>query len=154
WGPLAGLPCTEWIARCAAQVLRDERPDLTLVYLPHLDYDPQRFGPDACDLPRLVAELDRTCEPLLDAARAVGAEVWGVSEYGHVPVSRAVQPNRALRQAGLLTARPGPFGEQLDTFESRAFAVCDHQLAHVYVRDPADVVRVRDVLVALPGMTR
>src|SRR6266511_3167387 len=53
WGPMAGLPCTQWIARCAAEVLRDEKPDLTLVYLPHLDYDPQRYGPDGCDMARL-----------------------------------------------------------------------------------------------------
>jgi len=154
WGPMAGLPCTAWIARCAAEVLRTERPDLTLVYLPHLDYDPQRFGPLGCDLPRLVGELDAACAPLLEAARAAGARVWVVSEYGHVPVARAVQPNRALRQAGLLAARPGPFGESLDTFASRAFAVCDHQLAHVYVNDPADLPRVRDLIAGLPGVAR
>ena len=61
WGPMSGLPCTQWIARCAAEVVRDERPDLTLVYLPHLDYDPQRFGPAGCDMPRLVRELDDAC---------------------------------------------------------------------------------------------
>src|SRR5262245_36738415 len=105
WGPKAGLPCTQWIARCAAEVVRTERPDLTLVYLPRLDYDTQRFGPDGCDLPRLVGELDAACEPLLDAARAAGARVWVVNEYAHVPVRQAVQPNRALRKAGLLTVR-------------------------------------------------
>jgi predicted AlkP superfamily pyrophosphatase or phosphodiesterase len=154
WGPMAGLPCTQWIARCAAEVLRGERPDLTLVYLPHLDYDPQRFGPQGCDLPRLVRELDNACAPLLDTAREVGARVWVVSEYGHVEVRRAVLPNRALRQAELLTVRPGPFGEMPDLFNSRAFAVCDHQLAHVYVSDPADLPRVRDVLAPLPGVAR
>jgi predicted AlkP superfamily pyrophosphatase or phosphodiesterase len=154
WGPMAGLPCTQWIARCAAEVLRRERPDLTLVYLPHLDYDPQRFGPKGCDMPRLVGELDAACAPLLDAARDAGARVWVVSEYGHVQVSRAVLPNRALREAGLLTVRPGPFGENLDTFTSRAFAVCDHQLAHVYVADNADRPRVRDVLLGLKGVAR
>lgn len=154
WGPAAGLPCTQWIARCAAEVLRDERPDLTLVYLPHLDYDPQRFGIEGSDLPRLVRELDDACGPLLDASRAAGARVWVVSEYGHCTVRHAVEPNRALRRAGLLTARPGPFGETLDTFNSRAFAVCDHQLAHVYVTDPADVNRVRDVLNSLSGVGR
>jgi predicted AlkP superfamily pyrophosphatase or phosphodiesterase len=154
WGPMAGLPCTEWIARCAAEVLRRERPDLTLVYLPHLDYDPQRFGPQGCDLPRLAGELDAGCAPLLDAARAAGARVWVVSEYGHVQVHRAVLPNRALRQAGLLTVRPGPFGESLDTFTSRAFAVCDHQIAHVYVADDSDRERVRDVLLGLKGVAR
>jgi predicted AlkP superfamily pyrophosphatase or phosphodiesterase len=154
WGPLAGLACTEWIAGCAAEVVRAEQPDLTLVYLPHLDYDPQRFGPQACDLPRLVGELDTACVPLLEAIQAVGASAWVVSEYGHVQVNRPVLPNRALRQAGLLEARPGPFGETLETFTSRAFAVCDHQLAHVYVNDPADDARVRDVLAALPGLGR
>lgn len=154
WGPMAGLPCTEWIARCAAEVLRDQPPDLTLVYLPHLDYDPQRFGPDGCDMARLVGQLDAACRPLLEAARAAGARVWVVSEYGHVPVRRAVLPNRALRQAGLLAARPGPFGETLDTFASEAFAVCDHQLAHVHVANPESVPRVRDVVAGLPGVSR
>ncbi len=172
WGPMSGLPCTEWIARCAAEVLRRERPDLTLVYLPHLDYDPQRFGPSSltpCPSPpeggrgvgvrranmrRLVGELDDACAPLLDAACATGARVWVVSEYGHVQVNRAVLPNRALREAGLLAVRPGPFGENLDTFTSRAFAVCDHQLAHVYVANDADRPRVRDVLAGLKGVAR
>jgi predicted AlkP superfamily pyrophosphatase or phosphodiesterase len=154
WGPFAGLGCTQWIARCAAEVLRQERPDLTLVYLPHLDYDPQRFGPAGCDMSRLVAELDDAAAPLLDAARDIGARVWVVSEYGHVQVKRPVQPNRALRQAGLLTVRPGAFGETLDPFTSRALAVCDHQLAHLYVNDPADVPRVRAVISDLPGVAR
>lgn len=154
WGPKAGLPCTQWIARCAADILASDHPDLTLVYLPHLDYDPQRFGPSGCDMPRLVGELDSACEPLLDAVQRVGARVWVVSEYGHVDVTQVVQPNRALRRAGLVAARPGPFGEVLDLFESRAFAVCDHQLAHVYVPDPADLPQVRDLLLGLEGVER
>lgn len=154
WGPMAGRGCTEWIARCAASVLRDRRPDLTLVYLPHLDYDPQRFGPSGCDMKKAVQELDDACEPLLAQARASGARVWVVSEYGHGSVQRAVFPNRALRQAGLLDVRPGPFGETLETFTSRAFAVCDHQLAHVYVRDAEDLPRVRDCLREIPGVGR
>jgi predicted AlkP superfamily pyrophosphatase or phosphodiesterase len=154
WGPMAGLPCTQWIARCAADVLRAKRPDLTLVYLPHLDYDPQRFGPSGCDMPKLVRELDDACVPLLDAATEVGARLWVVSEYGHCDVSRPVYLNRALREAGLLVVRRGPFGEQLETFLSRAFAVCDHQVAHVYVRDSADVGRTRNALAGLPGVAR
>jgi hypothetical protein len=154
WGPLAGLPCTAWIARCAAEVLRQDVPDLTLVYLPHLDYDPQRFGADGCNWPRLVAELDAACEPLLEAAHAVGARVWVVSEYGHVSVRQAVQPNRALRQAGLLSVRPGPFGENLDTFESRAFAVCDHQIAHIYGKNPSSLSAAHEVIGGLPGVAR
>ncbi len=154
WGPGAGLPCTAWIARCAAEVLRSKRPDLSLVYLPHLDYEPQRRGPSGCDMPRLVRELDDACEPLLDAARSLGARVWVVSEYGHCDVNRAIPLNRVLRRAGLLGVRPGPFGEMLDTFGSRAFAVCDHQLAHVYVDRPEDVPRVKEVLEQEAGVAR
>lgn len=154
WGPLAGLPATQWIARCAAEVLREDRPDLTLVYLPHLDYDLQRFGPEGAELPRVVRELDEACAPLLDAAGQVGARVWVVNEYAHVQVRQPVLLNRSLRRAGLLAVRPGPFGENLETFHSRAFAVCDHQLAHVYVREAGDVARVREVVQALPGVAR
>lgn len=154
WGPGSGLASTEWIGRCAERVLRDERPDLTLVYLPHLDYDPQRFGPQGCDMPKLVRELDNACAPVLDAAASFGAQVWVVSEYGHCQVSRPVYLNRILREAGLLAVRMGPFGEQLDTFASRAFAVCDHQLAHVCVADADDHARVRELLTATAGVAR
>ncbi|SIN82277.1 Predicted pyrophosphatase or phosphodiesterase, AlkP superfamily [Singulisphaera sp. GP187] len=154
WGPGAGLPCTDWIARCAASLLKSAPPDLSLVYLPHLDYEPQRQGPTNSDMTRLVGELDAACIPLLDAARQVGARVWVVSEYGHCDVSRPILINRLLRKAGLLVARDGPFGEVLETFQSRAFAVCDHQLAHIYVRDVQDIERVRDLLLGQPGVAQ
>lgn len=154
WGPLAGLPSTQWIAAAAALTLVDQRPDLSLVYLPHLDYDPQRFGPSGCDIPKLVRELDEAAAPLLDAAKAIDARVWVISEYGHCDVTTPIHPNRALRMAGMLSVRPGPFGEQLDLYDSRAFAVCDHQLAHVYVRDPGAVPRVVETLNQLPGVDR
>jgi predicted AlkP superfamily pyrophosphatase or phosphodiesterase len=154
WGPSAGLPCTQWIARAAAEVFDRERPELTLVYLPHLDYDPQRFGPGGCDMARLVGELDAACDPLLERARSAGARVWVMSEYGHCDVSRPVLLNRMLRESGLLSVRPGPFGETLDTFTSRAFAVCDHQLAHVYVSQDQDLERTRDLITREPGVDR
>jgi len=154
WGPMAGLPCTTWIARCAAAVLKQDRPDLTLVYLPHLDYDPQRFGPAGSDMPRLVRELDDACLPLLEAAQATGTEVWIVSEYGHCQVQAPIYPNRLLREKGYLKVRLGPFGEQLETYASRAFAVCDHQVAHVYIGDPDDIPRVHELLSQVPGIGR
>jgi predicted AlkP superfamily pyrophosphatase or phosphodiesterase len=154
WGPMAGLPSTDWIARCSAEVVREKKPSFSLVYLPHLDYEPQRRGPSGCDMAKHVKELDDACEPLLAAANEIGADVWVVSEYGHCDVSRVVEPNRALRRAGLLRVRPGPFGEQVDLYDSLAFAVCDHQFAHVSVRDSADVPVVRDILAPLPGVAK
>ncbi len=154
WGPKAGLPCTRWIARAAAETVTLERPDLTMAYLPHLDYDPQRYGPGACDMRKLVRQLDDACAPLLDAAKNAGADVWVVSEYGHCDVNLPVYLNRVLRDLGYLAVRHGPFGEQLETFQSRAFAVVDHQVAHVYVRDPKDVKHVRDLLTGVPGVAK
>ena len=105
-------------------------------------------------MPKLVKQLDDFCAPVLDAAKVLGARVWVVSEYGHCDVSRPVYLNRALRTAGLLTVRRGPFGEQLEPYLSRAFAVCDHQVAHVYVREAEDIHKVRDVLTNEPGVAR
>ena len=152
WGPSSGLRSTEWIAHCAARQLEVERPELTLVYLPHIDYDPQRFGPSGSEMPRLARELDTACAPLLDAASKVGARVWVVSEYGHCDVSHPILLNRVLRKAGLLSVRPGPFGETLDTFGSRAFAVCDHQLAHIYVSRPDDLSVVAELVASERGV--
>ncbi|HZF00076.1 MAG TPA: nucleotide pyrophosphatase/phosphodiesterase family protein [Planctomycetota bacterium] len=139
WGPKAGLPSSDWIARASALVLRQNKPDLTLVYLPHLDYDYQRVGPGSL---KTLMELDAAAGHVIEAAREIGAKVVVVSEYGLVPVSRPVYLNQALRRAGWLQVRDGPYGERLETFESKAFAVVDHQLAHVYVRGlPLDEVR-------------
>jgi Type I phosphodiesterase / nucleotide pyrophosphatase len=156
WGPKAGLPCSLWIAGCAAEIIKAHQPELTLVYLPHLDYGPQRFGPSGCDMARLTGELDQACAVVLDAASACGARVWIVSEYGHTDVARPILLNRALREAGLLKVRPGPFGEMLDTFGSDAFAVCDHQVAHVYVgkADDRAAGRARELIGAMAGVAR
>jgi predicted AlkP superfamily pyrophosphatase or phosphodiesterase len=154
WGPMAGEQSTQWIAASAALVLLDHRPDLTLVYLPHLDYEPQRFGPCGCDMPRIVRELDDACAPLLEASETMGAQVWVVSEYGHCDVKGPVMLNRVLRTAGFLEVRKGPSGEQLDLFSSRAFAVCDHQLAHIYVTKPEDIPLVRDTLKSVAGIAQ
>src|SRR5262249_53507893 len=126
------------------------KPQLTLVYLPHLDYDFQRFGPVA---PERVAEVDRCAGLVLDAAAEIGAQVVVVSEYGIVSVSRAVEINRVVRREGLLAVRDGPFGEMLHTHDSRALAVCDHQLAHVYLNG-VDKPAARKLLEALPGVDR
>ena len=155
WGPMAGIKSTQWIADCSAHFLTGYCVnDLTLVYLPHLDYEPQRRGPGGCDMPKHVKELDDACAPILDAAAKAGAEVWIVSEYGHCDVTTPVYLNRVLHKAGLLTVHRGPFGDQLDLYASRAFAVVDHQVAHISVKHPADVPRVCDLLRATPGVAR
>ena len=153
WGPMAGLPSSDWIAKATAKVMRDKQPTLTLCYLPHLDYDYQRLG-DAADDSKLVGEVDDCAGLVLDAAADIGAKVLVVSEYGLKPVDQPIYLNRVLRREGLLQVRPGPFGEILDVHESRAFAVCDHQAAHVYVKDPDDIAPACRQLEATAGVAR
>ncbi len=152
WGPAAGLPSSRWICRAAEQVMARHNPDLTLVYVPHLDYDLQRFGPSAPQAAAAAAELDGVLGPLLDAARARGATVVVLSEYGITEARRPVDVNRALRSAGLLRVHTQDGMEYLDPWTSRAFAVADHQIAHVYVADPADTEAVRKLCTDLPGV--
>ena len=152
WGPGAGIESSRWIAHSALHVLEHQRPTLTLVYLPHLDYDLQRFGPNHPAIPAQVAEVDALCGLLIEKARRAGAHVVALSEYGITEVSRPVHINRALRQAGWLKVRLEQGREQLDAGASDAFAVADHQLAHVYVARPELIPEVASVLRKLPGV--
>ncbi|GGO32470.1 nucleotide pyrophosphatase/phosphodiesterase family protein [Microbispora bryophytorum] len=152
WGPGAGIASSTWICRAAEHVMTTHNPDLTLAYIPHLDYDLQRFGPSDPRAAAAAAELDTVLTPLLDAAAAQGRTVVCVSEYGITDVSRPVDVNRLLRAEGLLRVHTQDGMEYLDPWTSRAFAVADHQVAHVYVSDPADVPTVAALCASLPGV--
>jgi predicted AlkP superfamily pyrophosphatase or phosphodiesterase len=154
WGPTADIESTRWIGRCALRILAQQRPTLTLVYLPHLDYNLQRLGPADPAIARDVAAVDAVCGELIEAARGMDADVVVLSEYGITPVDRPVHVNRALREAGLLAVREELGREQLDAGASEAFAVADHQLAHVYVARPERVPEVARLLRSLPGVER
>jgi predicted AlkP superfamily pyrophosphatase or phosphodiesterase len=155
WGPLTDISSTDWIARASLHVMETRNPTLTLAYLPHLDYNLQRLGPDLAH-PRIqqdLRELDAVCGSLIDYAAASGREVIVVSEYGITPVRDAVHINRALREAGLIAVRPEEFGREiLDPGASAAFAVADHQVAHVYVNDGSRLFEVRSVLEKVDGI--
>jgi predicted AlkP superfamily pyrophosphatase or phosphodiesterase len=157
WGPMTDISSTDWIARATLHVMQTRDPTLTLAYLPHLDYNLQRLGPDLAH-PRIqqdLAELDAACGTLIDFAAASGREVIVVSEYGITPVTDAVHVNRALREAGLIRVRPEEHGrEVLDAGASAAFAVADHQVAHVYVNDRSRLGEVRALLERLEGVER
>lgn len=152
WGPTASLRSSQWIVDATRKIMREERSDLVMAYLPHLDYDLQRFGPDSPEADRAAAELDTALAPLLDDALAAGVTVIALAEYGIAPARQPVDINRVLRAEGLLEVYTQAGLEQLDPWTSRAFAVADHQVAHVYVADPRDVPRVRDLLRHVPGV--
>lgn len=154
WGPTAAIASTRWIAESFATAFDHARPDLAWVYLPHLDYDLQRFGPTGPHLAGNLRALDAEVGKVIAHARARDARVVVVSEYG---IERAHQPvaiNRALRRAGLLATVRNAAGELLDPGASRAFAVCDHQLAHVYCADAAAAAAAATALAGIAGIER
>ncbi|GLF98334.1 alkaline phosphatase family protein [Streptomyces yaizuensis] len=154
WGPGADLVSSRWIVDATRHIMTTHDPDLTLCYLPHLDYDLQRHGPDGPHARRAAAALDAALAPLLDDADRQGRTVVALSEYGITPVSRPVDINRALRSAGLLEVHTQDGMEYLDPMASRVFAVADHQIAHVYARGPDDLAAAHRVLAGLPGVER
>ena len=154
WGPMTDASATQWIADAAVAIDEKHDPTLSLVYLPHLDYALQRRGPDDPANRVDLGELDAICGGLIDHYHGRGAKVIVLSEYGIAPVSRPVHLNRALRDAGLLQIRMEEGRELLDAGASVAFAVADHQVAHVYVNDRGAEQKVKEVLERTAGVGR
>jgi predicted AlkP superfamily pyrophosphatase or phosphodiesterase len=154
WGPAADIRSTRWIVDAALAVIQEHDPALALVYLPHLDYDHQRYGPDDPRSVAAVGELDAEAARLIDAAQAGGATVIAMSEYGIEAANRPVFLNRLLHERGYLYVQETSHGELLDAGASRAFCVADHQVGHVYVRDRGDLGKIKDFLSNVEGVAQ
>lgn len=152
WGPGANIKSTQWIAR--ASMFTDDKynPTLTLIYLPHLDYCLQKFGPDLSKIGSELQEVDKVVEELVHFYENKGTRVILLSEYGIAPVSRPIHVNRLLREHGLLQIRVERGLELLDAGASKAFAVADHQVAHIYINDAAVKEEVKRLLEKLAGI--
>ena len=154
WGPKADIRSSAWIAACAREVFDTHRPTLNLIYLPHLDYNLQRLGPDDPAIHEDVRAIDQVAGELIEHLRAGGADIMVVSEYGIEQAVGHVHINRVLREAGYLSVQETLGWELLDFGASRAFAVTDHQVAHVYVREARDRDAVAQLLAGVPGIER
>lgn len=152
WGPKANLKSSEWILGAARLAIEYVDPDLLLCYAPGLDYDIQRFGPDHEITRATLKAGDAMFGRFLAYLESQGREVVVVSDYGFTEVSAPVLPNVALRQAKLLEVDAAANGEWLEPGASQAFAVCDNQVAHIYISDDRDVEQVRRLLLELDGV--
>ena len=152
WGPAASIVSSRWIADASVLVHERHRPTLTMIYLPQLDYALQKLGPDHPDIPGHVRAIDAVVGTLIDYFEQQDARIVLLGEYGVEPVATVVHVNRVLREAGLLRVRLERGGELLDAGASDAFAVADHQVAHVYVRDTGRVDAVRALCRRIDGV--
>ncbi|MDQ2075263.1 alkaline phosphatase family protein [Marinimicrobium sp. ABcell2] len=151
WGPATSIKSSQWIADAAKYVEEKHRPSLQLVYLPHLDYGLQKYGPEG-DVGQDLEEIDAVVGDLLNYFQGQGCRVMVLSEYGIQKVTRAVHPNRLLREAGMLSLKVDLGREYLDFDTCRAFSVSDHQIAHIYIHNPDDIAAVRAVFDQVPGI--
>ena len=152
WGPAAGIASSEWIAASAKWVEEKQSPTLSLVYLPHLDYCLQKDGPDAPNVPAEVRAIDHVVTDLIRCYESHGVRVMLLSEYGISPVNKPLHLNRLFREKGWLSIKNELGRETLDYGGCKAFAVADHQIAHVYVNDHAILPEVRALLESTPGI--
>lgn len=153
WGPMANIKSTAWIVDSAVIGAQKFRPRFSYIYLPHLDYAAQKFGPDSPQAHSALGDLDACIGKLIDGYTEAGITdvLWlAASEYVITPVNAVAYPNRILRQAGHLSIHEDNGLEYLVPGESSAWALVDHQLAHVFVRNQADVAPVAALLQSDP----
>jgi len=152
WGPKTTIKSSEWIADASKKVYEWHEPDLLLVYLPHLDYVLQKYGHDGKCLPKDLSEIDKVCEDLITYLESKGVEVNVLSEYGITNIENPIHINRILRNMDLLSIREENGLELLDAGASKAFAVADHQIAHIYVQDLTQIDAIKKRLEATEGI--
>jgi predicted AlkP superfamily pyrophosphatase or phosphodiesterase len=160
WGPAAGVQtpqgspdaASRWIAESAKWIERRYSPTLNLIYLPHLDYNLQRYGPSLPAILPDLAQIDAIVGDLISFFRSRGVGIVLLSEYGLTPVDTPIHLNRLFRQKGWITVREELGLELLDCGASKVFAVADHQVAHVYLNDPSLTGAARDLLQTQPGI--
>lgn len=151
WGPATSITSSEWIGKAAMAIEEQFKPTLNLVYLPHLDYVLQKVGPDG-DIGRDLADIDELCGRLIGYFRNRGLRIIVLSEYGITRVSGALHPNRILREEGYLALKTDLGREYLDAGQSRAFAVSDHQIAHIYIKNRGDIPALKRLFKNTPGV--
>ena len=139
WGPLASRKSTEWIVEATIDIARSEYPDLLFTYLPHLDYCLQKYGPDwfmtLLDLRDYTVTKDRMLNDYEDRDKWKKMMLINIAKAGFFS-TRTV--------SGGLTYP--------NLYDSRAFAMCDHQVAHVYVQNKNDLDAVKKLLSQLDGV--
>jgi len=138
WGPLSSIKSSEWITKAACYTIEKQKPDLIFVYLPHLDYTSQKNGPKSEEYKKSLLELDKVIGSLLSFLEENNLlkeyEIMLLAEYGFNEVRKSIAPNLILRQNGLLSVRKIKEKEYINYEDSKAFAMVDHQVAHLFVK--------------------
>ncbi|MEX0684951.1 MAG: nucleotide pyrophosphatase/phosphodiesterase family protein [Balneolales bacterium] len=154
WGPNSTIASSRWIAESAIMVDEKHDPTLSLIYLPHLDYCLQQKGPNPKMISSELGEIDSICGDLIRYFEEKNTRVILLSEYGISSVSQPIHINRLLRENGYIAVRNELGHELLDAGASKAFAVADHQIAHIYIQDKRHAPEIKALLEKSKGVER
>ena len=148
WGPIANIKSSDWIVDSAVHAAQKFQPNFSYIYVTHLDYAAQKTGPDSPEAKQAVVDIDVALGRLIDGYESAGlGEIHWLfaSEYVITEVDEVAYPNRILREANFLNLNEDEGLEYLVPGESRAWAMVDHQLAHVFVKEQEDVEAVANL---------
>jgi predicted AlkP superfamily pyrophosphatase or phosphodiesterase len=155
WGPLASNKSSAWIGRASELVLERQKPNILFTYIPHLDYIFQREGIFSKNLKEEIRFVDNIVGNIMKKTIDLGirdqTQFVILSEYGFSDVTSDIPINRVFREHGLLAIREIEGREYIDFEYSLAFAMVDHQVAHIYVKGTS-VQQVKRVLDAIEGI--
>jgi len=139
WGPLVSKRSSEWIEMATEYVLENEKPNFLFTYIPHLDYSFQRNGTSYKDLKDDLRFVDELVGKLVKKVSSLGmledTQFIIFSEYGFTDVNSDIPLNSIFRENDLVAVREIEGNEYLDLEHSNAFAMVDHQVAHIYVKE-------------------
>jgi predicted AlkP superfamily pyrophosphatase or phosphodiesterase len=154
WGPNTTIESSKWIAEAAKKVEQWYNPTLNLIYIPHLDYNLQKYGIDFSKIAKDLSEVDNLAKDLITFFEDRGAEVLLLSEYGITSVSKPIHLNRVFREKGWIQVKNELGRETLDAGSSAVFAVADHQVAHIHVNDHSKLAEAKALLEKTPGIEK
>jgi predicted AlkP superfamily pyrophosphatase or phosphodiesterase len=154
WGPNTTIESSKWIADAAKKVEEWYNPTLNLIYIPHLDYNLQKYGIDFSKIAKDLREVDDLAKDLITFFENRGAEVLLLSEYGITSVNKPVHLNRIFREKGWIQVKNELGLETLDAGTSAVFAVADHQVAHIHVNDHSKLAEAKALLEKTPGIEK
>ena len=136
WGPFVSIESSKWIINATKITIKNHNPDLVLTYIPHLDYAGQKYGPESSEFENSILEVDKLIGDLIGFLESdnMDYEIMIISEYGFNQVNNSVSPNTILNENSLLQTRNVGGKEYIDFELSKAFAMCDHQIAHIFIK--------------------
>ncbi len=160
WGPFASIKSSEWITNSVQYTIENQKPNLLYAYFPQLDYSAQKNGKSSTQVQEDLQKIDNYIGSIVETTKNAGifdqTQFLLLSEYGFNDVNGAIPINRILREKGLLEVRTIKNKEYIDFEFSHAFALVDHQIAHIFLNKngKSKINEIKKILEEISGIEK